>query len=89
MISLTLNIANPFSERFENVYNRAIKITEHKSAEFEVIKDNSIISFVLKLTTRQSHGGIYLSMGLLGWDISFQLYDNRHWNSDTGQYYSE
>ena len=42
---------------------------------------------MFRLSTRQSHGGLYFDLGLLGYSVSFNFYDNRHWNYQAGRYY--
>lgn len=81
MINISISISNPFSHRFSSVYNKVWKIREYKYLEVEVIKDSAIASGCLRITTRQSHAGIYCSVGLLGWDIGIEFYDSRHWDS--------
>jgi hypothetical protein len=88
MISLSFNLANPWSNRFENLWNRAYDTPfKHKFIELEIIKDASIISFMFRLSTRQSHGGLVIEMGLLGYSFNFNFYDNRHWNYELGRYF--
>jgi hypothetical protein len=35
-------------------------------------------------TVRQSHAGLDLELGLFGYNVHFQFYDNRHWNVKEG-----
>lgn len=88
MIYLGFNITNPWSKRWENIWNKVYD-TPHPSkyVELEVFKDNAVVSFSFKLTTRQDHAGLNVEVGLLGYSISFQLYDIRHWNYEAGRYY--
>ena len=87
MISFSLFLNNPFSNRWENLYNKAIAVSKNMSAEFEVYRDNTIISLMFGWSIRQSHAGVMLDLGLLGYSISFQFYDNRHWNAKKGCFY--
>jgi hypothetical protein len=88
MISLSFNLANPWSNRFENLWNRAYDTPfKHKFIELEIIKDASIISFMFRLSTRQSHGGLVIEMGLLGYSFNFNFYDNRHWSYEYNRYF--
>jgi hypothetical protein len=32
---------------------------------------------------RQSHAGIHINVGLLGYSVGVELCDNRHWNTIT------
>jgi hypothetical protein len=86
MINFNFGLDNPFSNRFENVYNKNFKVSKNKTIEIEICKDRSIISFDFRVTTRQDHGGVFVAFGFLGYDISFNLYDNRHWDNENGCY---
>jgi hypothetical protein len=37
-------------------------------------------------TVRQSHGGLGIVLGLFGYNIHFNLYDNRHWDVETNDW---
>jgi hypothetical protein len=54
----------------------------------EVVKDTTILSFHFRLSTRQSHAGLDLELGILGYSFNFRFYDGRHWNYDAGRYYN-
>jgi hypothetical protein len=88
MISFSLNIVNPWSnKRWVNTWHRAYDTPhKHKFIELEAFKDNNIASFSFSVTTRTDHAGLMIELGLLGRSFSFNLYDNRHWNSDKGRY---
>lgn len=88
MIYFGFNITNPWSQRWANVWNKVID-TPHPSKyiELEVYKDNGLVSFSFRLTTRQSHAGLDIELGLLGYSFCFQFYDIRHWNAKEGRYY--
>lgn len=88
MIYFGFNITNPWSRRFENVWNNVYEVFSHsKYIELDVYKDNTIVSFSFRLTTRQDHAGLMIDAGLLGYTVSFQYYDIRHWNHEAGRYY--
>lgn len=85
MIYVGFNITNPWSNRFKNLWSRTYNTPfKNKYLELEVIKDTSIVSGSFRLTTRQDHGGLYMDLGLLGYNVSFNFYDNRHWDSNLG-----
>ena len=89
MIYFGLNIANPWSNQFKNLWCRAYKTPfKNKSIELEVIKDASLASFTFRLATRTDHGGLYIDLGLLGYNFSFNFYDNRHWDYARGEWVS-
>ena len=88
MIYFGFNITNPWSSRWKNVWNKVIP-TPHpsKCIELEVFKDSTIVSFMFRWSIRQSHAGLMVDVGLLGYTFSLQYYDIRHWNYDAGRYY--
>jgi hypothetical protein len=83
MINLSFNLTNPFSDRFKS-YSKTIRVSEYKSLELEFSKDNTIISIYFRWSIWQSHAGIILNIGLLGYSAGVELSDNRHWNYDDG-----
>ena len=87
MISFSFFLSNPFSNRWENIFTRTVAVSKNMTAEFEVFRDNTIVSLMFRWAIRQSHGGVMLDIGLLGYSLSLQCYDNRHWNPEEGRYY--
>jgi len=88
VISFNFNISNPWSKRWKNVWCRAYDTPfKNKHIELEVIKDTSIVSGSLKLSTRTDHAGLYMDLGLLGYSFSFNFYDSRHWNYTDDRYF--
>ena len=87
MISFSFNLSNPWSKRWKNVWNRAYKTPfKNKFIELELIKDTTIISFMLRLATQTDHGGLSMELGVLGYSFNFNFYDNRHWDVGTGSW---
>lgn len=87
MITLVFSIRNPFSHKFVNLWCRNFNTPfEHKFVELEFYKDSSLLSFRFDLTARQSHSGLNLEFGLLGYCVNFTFYDNRHWNQAANRY---
>ena len=87
MIVVNLGLTNPFSRRFDNLFNRSALISKNKAVEFEIVKNNSILSIDFRLSTRCDHAGASLEIGLLGYGCMLQYYDTRHWNYKQEQYY--
>ena len=83
MINLNFLLTNPYSDRFEHVYGKDGKLTKNKSWEFQIYKSDTIVELEFRLAHRTDHAGVKLGIGLLGYTVSFQLYDIRHWNYDT------
>lgn len=90
MMYFGFSIANPWCNRWKNVWCRDYKLPiKNKFLELEVFKDSTIVSFSFRLATKQSHGGVMIDAGLLGYSFLFNLYDSRHWNAEAGRYYNE
>ena len=88
MINFSFTIINPWGKRWSNVWNRVYNTPfKNKFLELEVLKDTTIVSFMFRLATRQSHGGLSMELGLLGHSVNFNFYDNRHWNYEEGRYF--
>lgn len=89
MINFSFNLSNPWSRRWKNVWSRAYELPiKNKFIELEVIKDTTIVSFMIRLSTRTDHGGLYFDLGILGYSFAFNFYDSRHWNDEAGRYYN-
>lgn len=87
MINLHVNLRNPFSDRWKCVYNTAGETPiKHKFWEIQIDKTSDIIGFEFRLTTRQDHAGVFVSLALFGYDIIFNFYDSRHWNDEEGRW---
>jgi len=81
MLSLNFNIRNPWSDRFENLWCRGYATPfDNKFIELEVTRDFTLVSFMFDWTVRQSHAGLNIELGLFGYCVHFNFYDNRHWN---------
>ena len=80
MFILHFNFKNPFSNRFEIIGSKHGKITKNKSWELQLSKTNDILNVEVNFTTRQCHSGLFLSLGLLGYELIFNIHDNRHWD---------
>jgi hypothetical protein len=88
MISLNFNLRNPWSTTFKNLWCRAYATPfKDKFIELEVTRDFTLISFMFNWTVRQSHAGLDLELGVFGYNVHFQFYDIRHWNTEAGRYY--
>jgi hypothetical protein len=84
VISFDFNLRNPWSNEFKNLWCRAYDTPfKNKYIELEFYKDTSLVSVRLNWTVRQSHAGLDLELGLFGYNIHFNFYDNRHWDVET------
>ena len=81
MIALNFNIRNPWSDRFKNLWSRRGSLPiKHKHWELEILQGADIVQLMLNVTHRQSHGGLEIEIGALGYNIHFVIYDSRHWD---------
>jgi hypothetical protein len=81
MISFNFNLRNPWSNTFKNLWCKSCETPfKNKFIELEVTKDFTLVSFRFNWTVRQSHAGLDFEVGVLGYNVNFQFYDNRHWN---------
>lgn len=82
MISFHFNIRNPWSHKFVNLWTKAYNTPfKNKFIELQMYKDSSILFISFNLSTRQSHAGLHVEAGLLGYCFDFNFYDSRHWNT--------
>jgi hypothetical protein len=85
MIKSRLEIRNPWGkDRFKNLGCVSGKITKHKSWELEhTFYDSMLADLDFEFTTKRDHAGLRFSLGILGYAVGFNIYDNRHWNTET------
>jgi len=87
MISFNFNIRNPWSDQFKNLWCRSYDTPfKHKFIELEITKDSTLISFRFNWTARQDHAGLDLEVGMFGYCVHFNFYDNRHWSQITKEW---
>jgi len=87
MISLNFNLRNPWSNTFKNLWCRSYATPfDHKFIELELTRDFTLVSFMFNWTVRQSHAGLDIEAGLLGYCIHFNFYDMRHWDPERNNY---
>jgi hypothetical protein len=86
MIYFNFNICYyKWRDRFENIKCWTGKTPfNHKFWEFQIIKNDKFVCFEFEITTHQDHAGIRLELGILGYEVDFNLYDSRHWNAEQG-----
>lgn len=95
MIRASLHITNPWfkeDERsFKNLFCSEKPISKHKSYCFEVLRyDRDLLEIEVDLSwSGKDHAGPDVTIGLFTYSLHFQIYDNRHWNHDTGNWYTQ
>ena len=85
MIYFNFNVRNPrWWERFANIKCWMGETpVKHKYWEVQIIKHRNLFRFEFEWSIRQDHAGINLELGLFGYEISFTVYDHRHWDTIT------
>lgn len=87
MILFNLNLCNPWGNTFKNLWNFSYNTPfKNKFIELEVTRNDTLISFQFNWTVRQSHAGLNLVLGLFGYNLHFNFYDNRHWDDVAGHW---
>jgi hypothetical protein len=81
MVIFILNISNPWSDRFKNIVRWSGKTPiKNKFWELEILKDACILTAEIHFNERRDHAGFKFELGLFGYAMLFQIYDNRHWD---------
>jgi len=87
MINLHFNLRIPGNNRFNNIKCcHGSTPFKNKFWEVQIYQGSDIIDLFIRLTYKQSHAGFHAGVGLLGFNIEFQLYDSRHWNNKTNNW---
>jgi len=89
ILNLRFELTNPFDrwDHFRNLGSLFGRISEHKAWELEhSYYSPLLIDIDAKWTHRTDHAGIEIGIGLLGYGVSFRIYDNRHWNHTTNSW---
>ena len=87
MIHLNFSIGYPFTRMsFNHLFNRCWETAfKNKYFEIELMQDcEYLLHFNFDWKRKCDHAGVKLELGLFGYELVFQLYDNRHWDYDKG-----
>jgi hypothetical protein len=85
MINLRFSLVNPLWDRFSSIHASWGKTPwQHKFWECQVMRSDDILVFDLRVNVRCDHAGVDLWLGLLGYSVNLQIYDNRHWDHQKG-----
>jgi hypothetical protein len=83
MITLKFSVTNPWWNRFANIKCWAGKTPfKNKFWEVQIMKSDDLLTIDLRVTARQDHAGAELWLGVFGYAVNLQFYDNRHWDSE-------
>jgi hypothetical protein len=83
MINLNFNIYNPWSSRWDILWNKSKLIGKNKALEFNGYRTNYIINADFNFKPAGDHAGARIMFGLFGFDVELHFYDTRHWDYDT------
>jgi hypothetical protein len=86
MIYYSFRIKNPYSDRLQHAVTKQGVVTQNKAWEFNVYRTATVFALGLELSMRRDHAGLRLEIGLLGYDVEFQIYDVRHWDYRQKEY---
>lgn len=84
MIYFNINIRNPaWWDRWANIRSWSGSTPfKHKYWEVQLTKSGELFRAVFGWTVHQDHAGVDLELGLLGYQVDFNLHDSRHWDHD-------
>ena len=87
MINMNFNLRLPF-DKFKILFvsEKVIPFCVNKCYCFQINHTDDIIGFGFAWRTRMSHSGVDFNICFLGIDVSFQIYDRRHWDDEKGEY---
>lgn len=88
MIYFNINVRHPgWWERFKNIKCWMGETPfKNKYWEVQIIKNDNLLRLEFAYTIKQDHAGLNLELGLLGYEIHFNIYDNRHWNHEENRW---
>ena len=70
------------------VINSFKKVTKNKTLELEHSFYLGILfALDFQFHPRADHGGLRIHLGLLGYNVDFQIHDNRHWDGDMNDWH--
>ena len=83
MINLNFNIRVPGSNKFQNIrtWHGSLPVA-YKHWELQIYLSADIITASVNITAKEDHSGVRLCLGLLGFNMDFNVYDTRHWMDD-------
>ena len=94
MIKFSISIINPRAKDSAKQFGwyKTGRLTARKSWEISIYRGSvyNLLSFEADFSLRgKDHAGLTLSIFLFGLDISAKIYDNRHWNYESGKWREE
>ena len=91
ILNIRIELKNPFDrwDYFRNLGCASGMLFTHKAWEVEhSYYSPMLVDADIRWRHRTDHAGFELTLGILGYGISFRIYDTRHWNYEKGTYTS-
>jgi hypothetical protein len=86
MIYIGFAIRNPFQQLHRMIKDWVIPVSKNKTIEIGLYRNNSIIGGSFGITGfKQDHAGFNFDIDLLGYNLDFIFYDNRHYDERGGE----
>jgi len=87
MLYIGFALRNPWLQGYQVLANKVIAVSQHKTIEIALYKNNCIFECSFSVTGfRQNHAGFSFDFGLFGYDFDFMFYDNRHYDERTNNF---
>lgn len=84
MIEFNFGISHPFDVDFKSIWCKSQGTPfKNKFAELEIHNTTTLVGFGFRWSIAQDHAGVHIQISLLGYCLSFNFYDNRHWDQET------
>lgn len=80
MINFIFELVNPFSRKFSMLFSKHGRLAFSKAWELNVYRTNTMLLLAGDFSIKRDHAGFKLRLGLLSFEIEFQIYDARHWD---------
>jgi hypothetical protein len=91
ILHIRIELKNPFDrwDYFSNLGCRYGRLFKHKAWEIEhSYYSPMLLDADMRWSRSQDHAGIEIGIGILGYGISFRMYDTRHWDYEKSTYTS-
>ena len=89
IINIRIELTNPFDswDYFNNLGCAYGRLGKYWAWELEhSYYSPMLFDCDVRWTRKQDHAGIEIGIGILGYGISFRIYDTRHWDDEQNAY---
>jgi hypothetical protein len=84
-----MELKNPFDpwDYFKNLGSKSGDVGLYTAWELEhTYYSPMLFDIDIRWSRRTDHAGLEITVGILGYGISFRIYDTRHWDYDQNAY---